>query len=58
MTKLLGLFIVAKGLPKMEVKVEFFFSSFALAYSRALLIPLLTFASASLTFFSTFGFGF
>jgi len=49
---------VARGLLGMEVKVEFFFSSFALACLRALLIPLLAFTSASLTFFLTFGFGF
>jgi hypothetical protein len=42
----------------MEVEVEFFFSSFALACLRALLILLLAFASASLTFFLTSSFGF
>jgi hypothetical protein len=49
---------VAGGLLGIKVEVEFFFLSFALARLRALLIPLLAFASASLTFFSTFGFGF
>jgi hypothetical protein len=42
----------------MEVKVEFFFLSFALICLRALLIPLLTFTSAFLTFFLTSGFEF
>jgi hypothetical protein len=55
---LLSLFIIVEGLLRMEVKVEFFFLSFALACLRAFLILLLTFASASLTFFLTFGFGF
>ena len=58
MTKLLSLFIVVGGLLGIEVKVEFFFLSFALACLRALLIPSLAFASASLTFFLTSGFGF
>jgi hypothetical protein len=49
---------VVGGLLKIKVEVEFFFLSFALAYLKALLIPLLTFASASLTFFLTFGFKF
>jgi hypothetical protein len=49
---------VARGLLRIKVKVEFFFSSFTLAYLRALLIPLLAFANASLTFFLTSGFGF
>jgi hypothetical protein len=55
---LLSLFIIVGGLLRIKVKVEFFFLSFALAYLKALLIPLLAFANASLTFFSTFGFGF
>jgi hypothetical protein len=49
---------VVGGLLGIELKVEFFFLSFALACLRALLILLLTFASTSLTFFLTFGFGF
>jgi hypothetical protein len=49
---------VVGGLLGIEVKVEFFFLSFALAYLRALLILLLTFASASLTFFLTSSFKF
>jgi hypothetical protein len=49
---------VVGGLLGIKVEVEFFFLSFALAYLRALLIPLLAFVSASLTFFLTFGFGF
>jgi hypothetical protein len=49
---------VVEGLLGIKVEVEFFFLSFALACLRALLILLLTFANASLTFFLTFGFGF
>jgi hypothetical protein len=49
---------VVRRLLKIEVKVEFFFLSFALACLKALLIPLLAFANASLTFFLTSGFGF
>jgi hypothetical protein len=49
---------VAGELLGIEVEVEFFFLSFALACLRALLISLLTFTSASLTFFLTSGFGF
>jgi hypothetical protein len=49
---------VVGGLLGIKVKVEFFFLSFALARLRALLIPLLAFASASLTFFLTSGFRF
>jgi len=45
------------GLLGVKVEVESYFSSFALAYLRAALIPLCAFASASLTFFSTFYFG-
>jgi hypothetical protein len=55
---LLGLFIIVGGLLGIKVEVEFFFLSFALACLKALLISLLAFASASLTFFLTFGFGF
>jgi hypothetical protein len=58
MTKLLDLFVVVEGLLGIKVEIEFFFLSFALAYLRALLILLLTFASAFLTFFSTSSFGF
>jgi hypothetical protein len=49
---------VVKGLLEIEVKVEFFFLSFALACLRALLILLLAFTSASLTFFLTSSFKF
>jgi hypothetical protein len=49
---------VVEGLLKIKIEVEFFFLSFALACLRALLIPLLAFTSASLTFFLTFGFKF
>jgi hypothetical protein len=49
---------VAGGLLGIKVEVEFFFLSFALACLKALLISLLPFASAFLTFFSTFGFRF
>jgi hypothetical protein len=49
---------VAGGLLGIKVKVEFFFLSFTLACLKALLIPLLAFASAFLTFFSTFSFKF
>jgi hypothetical protein len=49
---------VVEGLLGMEVKVEFFFLSFTLACLKALLIPLLAFVSASLTFFLTSGFEF
>jgi hypothetical protein len=49
---------VVEGLLRIEVKVEFFFLSFTLAYLRALLILLLAFANASLTFFLTSGFKF
>jgi hypothetical protein len=55
---LLSLFIIIGGFLGIEVKVEFFFLSFALACLRAFLILLLTFANASLTFFLTFGFKF
>jgi hypothetical protein len=44
------------GLLGVKVEVESFLS-FALAHLRAALIPLYAFASASLTFFSTFYFG-
>jgi hypothetical protein len=49
---------VVGGLLRIKVEVEFFFLSFALTCLKALLIPLLAFISASLTFFLTFGFGF
>jgi hypothetical protein len=49
---------VARGLLGIEVEVEFFFLSFALACLKAFLILLLTFTNAFLTFFLTFGFGF
>jgi hypothetical protein len=49
---------MVEGLLRIKVKVEFFFLSFTLACLRALLIPLLTFASASLTFFLTSDFRF
>jgi hypothetical protein len=55
---LLGLFIVAKELLRIKVKIEFFFLSFALTYLKALLIPLLAFINTFLTFFSTSGFRF
>jgi hypothetical protein len=55
---LLSLFIIVRELLGIKVEVEFFFLSFALACLRALLIPLLAFANASLTFFLTFGFKF
>jgi hypothetical protein len=55
---LLSLFIIVRGLLGIELEVEFFFLSFVLACLRALLILLLAFASASLTFFLTFGFRF
>jgi hypothetical protein len=55
---LLSLFIIVEGLLGIKVKVEFFFLSFALAYSRALLILSLAFTSAFLTFFLTSSFKF
>ena len=47
-----------EGLLGIKIEVEFFLLSFALACLRALLILLLTFTNASLTFFSTSGFRF
>jgi hypothetical protein len=55
---LLSLFIIIGGLLRIKVEVEFFFLSFALAYLKALLIPLLAFANTFLTFFLTSGFKF